>query len=682
MAVPYARPAEHLHDQLALVRLILAAALRRRALLDVAHGDDDAELARLLAEITASDRASTARSAISPLAAVPLERLRRVFALSTTELRVLVLLIGLELDVTLRAQVRQFMADAQRPHPDVGLLAELLYVDAERERVPEELGPDGNLARHALVTVDRVVDTAFVLRRVRAVERVIELAHGKDVMDRELARFVEPIAARSRDELVLDGARFDELVGLMGAAIATERAGRGHPVLVLSGHDGAGRKTMTAAAAAHHGRASLRVRVRALPRDEAGLRELGPRLVREARLADAVLVLDGVDQLGPEASGMRIDELLLGSFAGPIVATCGRITGKPPIMDRGAVVLEVGVPGEPAREELWVRALPAAADPALARWAAERYFVTPGVIGAAALAATARAAARTESRVPPVSASDLHEGLRGVLDAKLATLGMRITWRQTWDDLVLPDDAVSEVREFIARIRHRRLVYDDWGFGRKVAKGLGLSALFSGPPGTGKTMVAGIIAEELKLDLYQVDLSKVVSKWVGETEKNLGELFDAAEAGHAILLFDEADSLFAKRTQVQSSNDRYANLEVNYLLQRMESFAGIVILTTNHETAIDEAFRRRLSLRVDFPVPEPDERERLWRSLLPREAAIGVDLDYAVLAERFEMTGGYIKNAALRAAFLAADEGTAIAMRHLVRAARAEYQAMGKVIAQ
>jgi len=169
---------------------------------------------------------------------------------------------------------------------------------------------------------------------------------------------------------------------------------------------------------------------------------------------------------------------------------------------------------------------------------------------------------------------------------------------------------------------------------------------------------------------------------VGETEKNLGELFDAAEAGHAILLFDEADSLFAKRTQVQSSNDRYANLEVNYLLQRMEAFAGIVILTTNHDAAIDEAFRRRLSLRVDFPVPEPDERERLWRALLPAEAALGPDIDYPALADRYEMTGGYIKNAALRAAFLAADEDAPIAMRHLDRAARAEYQAMGKVVAQ
>ena len=245
---------------------------------------------------------------------------------------------------------------------------------------------------------------------------------------------------------------------------------------------------------------------------------------------------------------------------------------------------------------------------------------------------------------------------------------------------MLPDDVLREIREFIARIKHRRKVLHEWGFARKVAKGLGLSALFSGPPGTGKTMVAALIASELALDLYQIDLAKVVSKWIGETEKNLGELFDAAEAGHAVLLFDEADALFAKRTQVQSSNDRHANLEVNYLLQRLESFAGVVVLTTNHETAIDEAFRRRLSLRVDFPVPEPDERERLWRTLLPAEAARATDLDLAALATRFEMTGGYIKNAVVRAAFLAADEGTPITMHHLLRAARAEYQAMGKVI--
>ena len=333
-----------------------------------------------------------------------------------------------------------------------------------------------------------------------------------------------------------------------------------------------------------------------------------------------------------------------------------------------------------AREALWARALGDRGSPPIAASAAERYTITPGIIEQAARSARAKAAGRAGDG--QVTSIDVHEGLRGALDAKLVTLGTRISWRQTWADLVLPDDVTSEVKEFIARIKHRRQVYDGWGFGRMVAKGLGLSAMFAGPPGTGKTMVAGLIADALKLDLYQVDLSKVVSKWIGETEKNLGGLFDAAEAGHAILLFDEADSLFAKRTQVQSSNDRYANLEVNYLLQRMEQFAGIVILTTNNETAVDEAFTRRLSLKVDFPVPELEERETLWRRMLPREAALAGDIDFGLLARRFEMTGGYIKNAAVRAAFLAADEGSPISSAHLLRAAKSEYQAMGKIISQ
>ncbi len=676
-ATPYGSPTEHLHELLGLARLQLQAAVRRRQLADPRAWRTDADLERLRAAIVDGEAAAAARAAGSPIEAVPLRRLQMVFRLSGTEVRLLVLLIGLELDLRLRDDLRQLGADPFRPHPDIGLLTEVGYTTAdERERVIDELGVDGTLLRFGLIEIGGLGDTALVLRRVRVVERVIELVHGNDVLDRELARFVELVAPRPRAELVLDDGPFAEIQGLVRAAVASAQQRAPHPVLLLTGRDGSGRKALLAAAAASLGLTALRVRAKALPRDEVRLAALGRLILREAILWRSLIVLDGLDEV--DAAVVRLDELLLRESAAPLAATCGRIVGKPPQLARGAVVIEVGVPSEPAREELWRRALPPTVDAALPRWAAERYFVTPGVIEAAAIAALARVRARGDAAVV---AADLHDGLRGVLDAKLATLGMRITWRQTWADLVLPEDAVLDVREFIARIKHRRLVYESWGFGRKVAKGLGLSALFSGPPGTGKTMVAGLIAEELKLDLYQVDLSKVVSKWIGETEKNLGELFEAAEAGHAILLFDEADSLFAKRTEVTSSNDRYANLEVNYLLQRMESFSGIVILTTNHETAIDEAFRRRLSLRVDFPVPEPDERARLWRTLLPTEATIAGDIDFDLLADRFEMTGGYIKNAALRAAFLAADEGGAIAMRHLVRAARAEYQAMGKVIA-
>jgi SpoVK/Ycf46/Vps4 family AAA+-type ATPase len=193
-------------------------------------------------------------------------------------------------------------------------------------------------------------------------------------------------------------------------------------------------------------------------------------------------------------------------------------------------------------------------------------------------------------------------------------------------------------------------------------------------------MVAGLIARELQLDLYQIDASRMVSKWIGETEKNLARLFDAASAGHAVLLFDEADSLFAKRTEVKSSTDRYANLEVNYLLQRMEAFDGITILTTNLETSVDDAFKRRLAFRVAFQLPERDEREQLWRAMLPAEAKVEKNLDFKALADRYEMSGGYIRNAVIRAAYIAASEGKAIGMNHLQRAAVLEYTAMGKVI--
>ncbi|MBA3459683.1 MAG: ATP-binding protein [Deltaproteobacteria bacterium] len=246
---------------------------------------------------------------------------------------------------------------------------------------------------------------------------------------------------------------------------------------------------------------------------------------------------------------------------------------------------------------------------------------------------------------------------------------------------MLPDDQTTAITELLSRIRERQRVYEDWGFARKVGKGLGVSALFSGPPGTGKTMAAGLVARALRVELYQVDLSKVVSKWIGETEKNLATLFDAAEAGHAVLLFDEADALFGKRTEVRSSNDRHANQEVNFLLQRLESFAGICILTTNHVTAIDEAFRRRLSVHVKFPMPEADERERLWAAMIPDAAPRDGDLKLETLAAKYAMSGGYIRNAVLRAAFLAADEEGALDAARLARAAQLEYEALGKIVA-
>jgi SpoVK/Ycf46/Vps4 family AAA+-type ATPase len=226
------------------------------------------------------------------------------------------------------------------------------------------------------------------------------------------------------------------------------------------------------------------------------------------------------------------------------------------------------------------------------------------------------------------------------------------------------------LRQIGAQVKHRLTVYQKWGFANKGARGLGISALFAGESGTGKTMAAEVLANDLHLDLYRIDLSAVVSKYIGETEKNLGRVFDAAEDGGAILLFDEADALFGKRGEVRDSHDRYANIEVSYLLQRMEAYRGLAILTTNMKSGLDRAFQRRLRFVVQFPFPDQQEREAIWRAIFP--PAMPIDgIDCAKLAKLSE-AGGNIRNIALNAAFLAAEDGAAIAMSHLLQAAHGE----------
>ena len=252
----------------------------------------------------------------------------------------------------------------------------------------------------------------------------------------------------------------------------------------------------------------------------------------------------------------------------------------------------------------------------------------------------------------------------------LDSLALRIDGRADWEDLVLPEMQKTLMHDILAHVRHRQTVHEDWGWARGSSRGLGLSALFAGTSGTGKTLAAEVIAGALRLDLYRVDLSQTISKYIGETEKNLGRIFDAAEVGSVILLFDEADALFGKRSEVQDSHDRYANIEVSYLLQRMEQYRGLAILTTNLKNSLDTAFLRRLRFVVNFPFPDAAQREAIWRRAFPCETPTK-DLSFALLAQ-WSVAGGNIKSAALNAAFLAADENAPVGMRHLLRAAQIE----------
>ena len=448
-------------------------------------------------------------------------------------------------------------------------------------------------------------------------------------------------------------------------------------VAILEGPAGVGRRTLAAVAA--QGRRMIHVDLARLPRGVSADPTIAA-LLREHLLSNAIPMVAGLETTrgdDAEAAGRRAAvSRLLATATGTVVL----VTADPSIeLETRRAVVRLGVPPPEAasRRALWVSALSGAShDAAAATTVALRFKLPPAAIERAAAAARLLAHQRGAESIDE---SDLTEGVRVSVHERLGGIAQRLAPRHDWNDLVVPGETMDEILQLVARARFAFRVLHEWGFDRHVS-GTGIAALFSGPPGTGKTMVAGLIARELGLDLYRVDLSQVVSKWIGETEKQLGRLFDAAETGHALLLFDEADSLFAKRTEVKGANDRYANLEVNYLLQRIEVFGGVALLTTNLDSSIDDAFRRRLAAHIVFPAPNEDERALLWRRLLPEQAPTAPDLDLAALADRYaDFTGGHIRNATLTAAYLAASEDAPISQRHLQHAAIEQARAMGRM---
>jgi ATP-dependent 26S proteasome regulatory subunit len=281
-----------------------------------------------------------------------------------------------------------------------------------------------------------------------------------------------------------------------------------------------------------------------------------------------------------------------------------------------------------------------------------------------------------------LSPEHIFAAARAHSNPRLATLARKITPRYDWDDLVLPEDQIAMLRELVAMVRQRPRVLEQWGVGRKLTASAGVTALFFGPPGTGKTMAAEVIAGELGQDLYKIDLSSVVSKYIGETEKNLERIFREAESSSAILFFDEADAIFGKRSEVKDAHDRYANIEISYLLQRMEAYDGVTILATNLRANLDEAFMRRLHFALDFPFPRVEDRLHIWRTLFPPGVPRGSDLDFELLAERFEIPGGNIRNIIVSAAYLAAANGQEVTMEHMMHAVRRELQKMGRLLSE
>jgi hypothetical protein len=401
---------------------------------------------------------------------------------------------------------------------------------------------------------------------------------------------------------------------------------------------------------------------------------------REAILSGSALLLDceGVDA-ADQARSAVISRFIEGSFSPLLIM--GRERRQSVL--RPIVTFDVDKPTPDEQHALWREAIgdgKEALNHDVDRLTSQFNLSVPAI-----RAAYYQAAGQMDGAGEP-GTSPSQNGLPGLLweacrtqaRPRLDDLAQRIKALATWNELVLPEREKQTLRDVAIHVRQRTTVYERWGFAQKSARGLGISALFTGPSGTGKTMAAEVLANDLALDLYRIDLSQVVSKYIGETEKNLARVFDAAETGGAVLLFDEADALFGKRSEVKDSHDRYANIEIGYLLQRMEAYRGLAILTTNMKSALDHAFLRRIRFIVQFRFPDADQRAAIWGSIFPEETPTE-GLDVHKLGQ-LNVAGGNIRNIAMNAAFYAADEGAPVNMEHILRAARGEYNKLEKTL--
>ncbi|ACY18453.1 AAA ATPase central domain protein [Haliangium ochraceum DSM 14365] len=601
---------------------------------------------------------------------LPFTQLLREFSLNSDEAELLISVAAPRLRGEIARLYGILANDENRPLCDPYLLNLLLggLKSKQHGNITRLLSPERPLVKYGLVRLEGGSEQPFTSLSIddALLQRLRGEHHSAGPSDITTLRYAD----RSLEQLLVpDELKRDIVLSLL----ARPRDGRPFRVL-LRGRRGSGRRTLGASLAARIDKPLAVIDCERLPRTGlAFAHELGDELTRAGlrgavACVSALEVFDATDPVGVE----HIRAVFRNCPAPIIIRTTPEF--QPPI-DPGYLSFSLPPLSESERFAFWTDTLARRGFHAegIDRLAS-RFRIGPGTIEAV----ISSAAAHIDN--PDEDATEAFDrAARQHIQTRMSSVATYITKLADWHQVALPEDVHDSIREFIGRVRHRRTVYDNWGFDARMSTSRGLTALFYGPPGTGKSMVAGLIARELGLDLYRVDLARITSKWIGETEKNLAEVFDAAEDGQCIILFDEADSLFAKRTEVKSSVDRYANLEVNYLLQRLDTFEGVAILTTNLEGSIDKAFKRRMSLRLAFPFPDEDMRVRLWAAHIPPEVPIEGDFDFAELARRFPMSGGYIRNSALRAAFLAAQENVAMTHGHLERAIHLEYREMGKL---
>jgi hypothetical protein len=568
-----------------------------------------------------------------------LELLGDRLGLTRFERLVLLLAAAIELDPTFAARCAHANGDPAAGHPTFALA-----LGALPDPAWDVVSPHRPLRYWRLLELDTAGAAPLTATRLRVDERILGFLKGLNVLDERLAHVLRP-AGETGDALPPSQARAVERIAL---ALTEDPAGDRPPAIELVGVDAAVRRGLAISAARSVGHTLYEL----APERLGGAVETMRLWERETQLLPLMLYVDLAEQRDERPDVAALVEEVWGH----VLVGCREPW---PLHRRAIRVVDAARPTADEQEALWHGVL---GDRGESERLAAEFDLNQAVIADVA----------REVRHAGGGPGELWAACRARVRPRLDTLARRIEPAAGWDDLVLDEAALTLLRHVVDQVRGRATVLRHWGLAERITRGSGVSALFAGASGTGKTLAAEVLAHELELDMYRIDLAGVVSKYIGETERNLRRVFDAAEEGGALLLFDEADALFGKRAEVKDSHDRYANIEVDYLLQRMEDYRGVAILATNQRHALDEAFLRRLRFVVPFPFPGPEQRAQLWRRAFPRRAPVG-ELDIERLS-RLATSGGMIRNIAVNAAFCAAGRGGGVTMDLVLEMARAEFR--------
>jgi hypothetical protein len=630
---------------------------------------------------------------------LPLIQLAHTFGFSPLEMQTVIICLAPELHRKYDRLYAYLQDDITRKKPSVDLVLTLLC-STESDRPNPDLSDRWRARAYfsetaplsyagILQTVEDPQSPSGVSdlgRFLRLDGRILNYLLGNQQIDGRLVNLATLYSPRQTLEQVwVEPSATTQLAHLLQRHFSPVSQERRRVVVYLQGAVGVGKRELALGACAQLNCPLLYCDLELLLAHGSEAEHLLRLVFREGLLRPMALYFDRLDRLiGDEPKARVFLKLLARVMAdyGWLAFLAGEKPWHPQDLFESMVFQEIALPlpDMALRTAIWKQSLDNHLPSAAATWAtqlANQFRLTPGQIRSAVARAIDQCTV-TDGQ-PDLDLADLYTACRLQAHHKLGELVVKIEPHYGWQDLILPNDKLAQLKEICSQSRHRYRVFSDWGFDRKLSHGKGLSALFSGPPGTGKTMAAEVIAHDLQVDLYKVDLSGVVSKYVGETEKNLSRIFQAAETSNAILFFDEADALFGKRTEVSDAHDRYANIETSYLLQKMEEYEGIVILATNLRENMDEAFTRRLRFIVEFPFPDESHRRHIWKTHFPSEAPLSEEVDYQFLARKFQIAGGNIKNIVLNAAFYAAEDGGEIATEHILRGAKREFEKIGKL---